>query len=214
MILFKDRTEAGRQLARHLAGTYAEKPNVVILGLPRGGVPVAFEVAQELQAPLDVFVVRKLGVPQHEELAMGAVASGGVRILNDDVIRYLQIPDEAIARVAEQEQVELQRREHRYRGNADATPIHGHTVILVDDGLATGASMQAAVTAVRKQQPAEIVVAVPVAAQDACQKIQAKADECVCLETPEPFHGVGAWYEDFPQLADAEVGHYLERSTT
>jgi len=191
---------------------YADEPNVLVLALPRGGVPVGFEVAVALGAPLDVFLVRKLGVPGHEELAMGAIASGGVRVLNEDVIRRLDIPDEVIERVTEQEQAELERREQAYRGTWPATEVKGKTVILVDDGLATGASMRAAVTAVRQLQPRRIIVAVPIGSADTCEEMQAETDETICARTPDPFYGVGSWYEDFSQTTDEEVRELLAQA--
>jgi predicted phosphoribosyltransferase len=185
---------------------------VVVLALPRGGVPVAFEVARALHAPLDVFLVRKLGVPGHEELAMGALATGGVRVLNDDVVHALDIPEEAIAAVAAEEGQELARRERLYRGNRSAPAVRGRTVILVDDGLATGSSMRAAVAALRRQGPARLVVAVPVGAPETCAEFQDVADEVVCARTPEPFYAVGLWYDDFTQTTDEEVRDLLERA--
>jgi len=208
--LFRDRTEAGRFLARGL-GAYANRPDVVVLALPRGGVPVAYEVAQALHAPLDVFVVRKLGVPGHEELAMGAIASGGVRVLNDDLVQRLGVPDAAIDAVARGEQLELERRERLYRGGRPPADLRGRTVILVDDGLATGSTMLAAVRAVRLQRPARIVVAVPTAAAETCEALRSEADNVVCASTPRPFRAVGAWYVDFSQTSDDEVRELLAR---
>lgn len=205
---FRDRHEAGRLLAASLAA-YANRPDVLVLALPRGGVPVAYEVACALDAPLDVFVVRKLGVPGHEELAMGAVASGGVRVLNDQVVRALRIPDYVIDAVAAREQLELDRRERLYRGGRPPPDVRGKTVILVDDGLATGATMHAAITALRQLQPARIVVAVPTAAPDTCKALQAEVEEVICAITPEPFYAVGVWYEDFSQTTDDEVRDLL-----
>ena len=207
---FRDRAEAGRVLAEKLEA-YANRSDVVVLALPRGGVPVAFEVARKLNAPLDVFLVRKLGVPGHAELAMGAIASGGVRVLNEDVVDYLRIPDEVIDAVAAEEQRELDRRERAYRGYAGAPDVRGRTVILVDDGLATGSSMRAAVIALREQQPARIIVAVPVAARATCDEFRSQVDEIVCAVTPEPFRAVGLWYEDFSQTSDEEVRNLLAR---
>jgi erythromycin esterase-like protein/predicted phosphoribosyltransferase len=204
---FSDRREAGRLLAAKLAA-YANRPNVVVLALPRGGVPVAFEVAQALNAPLDVFVVRKLGVPGYEELAMGAVATGGLRVLNDQIVRDLRVPDYVIDRVAAEEGEELTRRERAYRGGRPPLDVHGRTVILVDDGLATGATMRAAVKALRQHGPAQIVVAVPTASPETCGELKA---EVVCAITPEPFHAVGYWYEDFTQTTDQEVRELLAR---
>ena len=206
---FRDRAEAGRELAGRLAH-HAGRPGVIVLGLPRGGVPVAYEVARALGAPLDVFVVRKLGVPGREELAMGAIATGGVRVLNPEVIDALGIPGSAIEAAAEREQEELDRRERLYRGDRPPPDRRGRTVILVDDGLATGSTMRAAVAAVRRQDPARVVVAVPVAAPDTCAEFRHVADEIVCAHTPEPFCAVGYWYEDFSQTTDDEVRRFLE----
>jgi erythromycin esterase-like protein/predicted phosphoribosyltransferase len=207
---FRNRREAGRLLAAKLAA-YANRPDVLVLALPRGGVPVAYEVAGALGAPLDVFLVRKLGVPGHEELAMGAVATGGVRVLNDQVVGALRIPDYVIEAVAAQEQLELTRRERLYRGGRPPPDVHGRTVILVDDGLATGATMHAAIKALRQQQPARIVVAVPTASRQTCDELRAEVDEVICAITPEPFHAVGLWYEDFSQTTDEEVRDLLAR---
>lgn len=210
-MLFRNRTEAGRFLAEQLEA-YANRSDVLVLALPRGGVPVAFEVAQALHAPLDVFLVRKLGVPGHEELAMGAIASGGVLVLNEDVVQALDISEDVIAAVAAKEQQELERRERRYRGDRPAPDVHGQVVILVDDGLATGSTMRAALAALRQQQPARLVVAVPVGAPATCAEFQAETDETVCARTPEPFYAVGLWYEDFTQTTDEEVHDLLERA--
>jgi erythromycin esterase-like protein/predicted phosphoribosyltransferase len=210
LIPFRDRKEAGRLLAQKLAA-YANRPGVLVLALPRGGVPVAFEVARALGAPLDVFVVRKLGVPGYEELAMGAVATGGARVLNDQVVGGLSIPKYVIDGVVAQEERELKRRERAYRGGRPAPDVRGRTVILVDDGLATGASMHAAVKALREQQPERIVVAVPVASPQTCAELRKFADEVVCAITPEPFEAVGRWYEDFSQTTDEEVRELLGR---
>jgi putative phosphoribosyl transferase len=207
-MLFRDRTDAGRQLAAKLRH-YADRPDVLVLALPRGGVPVAFEVAHGLRAPLDVFLVRKLGLPGHEELAMGAIATGGVRVLNETVVRALQIPEEVIDEVAAREGAELRRRTMLYRDDKPLPPIRGRTVILVDDGLATGSTMRAAVAALRRQQPARIVVAVPVSAVDTCAELKTDADEVVCARTPEPFYAVGIWYDDFTQTTDEEVHELL-----
>jgi predicted phosphoribosyltransferase len=208
---FRDRTEAGRLLAEKLAA-YAHRPDVIVLALPRGGVPVAYEVARALGATLDVFLVRKLGLPGHEELAMGAIASGGVRVLNDQVVHALRIPDHVIDAVAAWENQELVRRERLYRGERPPPDVRGRTVILIDDGLATGATMLAAVKALRQLQPAHIVVAVPTAAPDTCEMLRAEVDEIICAITPEPFHAVGLWYEDFPQTTDEEVRELLAQS--
>ncbi|WP_373525784.1 phosphoribosyltransferase [Nostoc sp.] len=210
-MLFKDRRFAGQSLAKKLA-TDANRQDVLVLGLPRGGVPVAFEVAKALNAPLDVLVVRKLGVPDQEELAMGAIACGGVRIVNEDIIRLMKVSDEVIARVAVQEERELERRERLYRGNRPLRDLQGRTVILVDDGLATGATMWAAVVAVRKQQPAQIVIAVPVAAPETYHELEAEVDKIVCISTPSPFYSVGLWYENFPQTTDEEVRELLTKA--
>ena len=207
---FRNRTDAGRQLAEKLAA-YANRPDVLVLALPRGGVPVGFEVARALGAPLDVFLVRKLGVPGYEELAMGAVATGGVRVLNDEIVRGLGISEHEIDAAAARELQELARRQRLYRGDRPLPDIAGRTVILVDDGLATGATMRAAIAAVRQQQPARIVVAVPTASPDTCEALKAEADDVVCAMTPEPFLAVGHWYEDFTQTTDDEVRELLAR---
>jgi putative phosphoribosyl transferase len=212
-MLFRDRTDAGRRLTESL-GAYADRPDVLVLALPRGGVPVAYEVAERLKAPLDLFLVRKLGVPGHEELAMGAIASGGVRVTNDDVVNYLRIPGEVIDAVAAEEQRELERRERAYRGDRPPPDVRGKTVILVDDGLATGSTMRAAAAALREQGPARIVVAVPVSAPETCEEFRAEVDEIVCAATPQPFRGVGMWYEDFSQTTDEEVRELLARAAT
>jgi putative phosphoribosyl transferase len=208
---FRDRTEAGRLLAAQLTA-YANRPDVLVLALPRGGVPVAFEVARALHAPLDVIIVRKLGVPGYEELALGAIASGGVRVLNDDVVHMLGISTEEINQVAAHEQQEVERRERLYRGDRPACAVGGQTVILVDDGMATGATMRAAVGAVRQQQPARIVIAVPVAAAATCEEFAAEVDELVCVLRPDAFFAVGFWYEHFAQTSDEEVRDLLQRA--
>ena len=210
-MIYRDRTEAGKRLAAELEA-YAGRADVLVLALPRGGVPVAFEVARALRAPLDIFLVRKLGVPGHEELAMGAIATGGVRVLNEDVMRYINIPDEVIDAVAAKEQRELARREQLYRDDRPAPDVRGRTVILVDDGLATGSTMRAAAAALRKQQPAKIIVAVPVAAAATCDEFRAEVDEVVCAVTPEPFQAVGLWYKDFSQTTDEEVHDLLAQA--
>lgn len=208
---FLDRAAAGRALAGKL-GAYARRPDLLVLALPRGGVPVAFEIARALRAPLDVLVVRKLGVPGHSELAMGAIASGGVLVVNREVVRDLRISRATIERIADQERPELQRRERAYRGGRPALDIAGRTVILVDDGLATGSSMQAAVTALRERGPARVVVAVPVVALESCEEIHAAVDEIVWALAPDPFHAVGMWYVDFRPTTDQEVRDLLSQS--
>jgi putative phosphoribosyl transferase len=208
---FRNRTEAGRVLAEKLKA-YAGRSDVLILALPRGGVPVAYEVAMSLKATLDVFLVRKLGVPGHEELAMGAIASGGVRVLNQSVVDSLRIPSEVIDEVAAREQQELARREQAYRGDRPAREARDHISILIDDGLATGSTMRAAAMALRKQQPAYITVAVPAAAARTCDEFRSEVDEVICAITPEPFYAVGLWYEDFSQTSDEEVRDLLARA--
>jgi predicted phosphoribosyltransferase len=209
MMQFRNRVEAGRQLAKRLS-KYVNRPDVLVLALPRGGVPVGYEVAQALHAPLDVFVVRKLGVPGHEELAMGAIASGGVRVLNGSVIESLGIPDEAIEAVATREQRELERRERAYRDDRPAPDVQGRTVILVDDGIATGSTMKAAIEALRQLEARRIVVAVPTAALSTVREMQGDVDELVAVMTPADFYGVGQWYEDFSQTTDDDVRKLLE----
>ena len=208
---FRDRAEAGRLLAEKLRG-YERHPDAIVLALPRGGVPVAYEVATSLHLPLDIFVVRKLGVPGYRELAMGAIASGGTRVLNEDVLRAL--PDAAgmVAEVTTQETRELERRERDYRGDRPPPEVSGRIVILIDDGLATGATMLAAIAALRKQAPAKIVVAVPVCPPETCGEIEQVADEMVALLTPEWFRGVGQFYENFEQLSDEAVRVLLARA--
>jgi putative phosphoribosyl transferase len=208
---FRNRTAAGRALARELE-RYAGRDDVVVLALPRGGVPVGYEVAKALGAPLDVFVVRKLGAPGHEELAVGAIASGGLIILDQNLVRRLGIPERALRRVIAEEARELERRERAYRGERERPTLEGKTVILVDDGLATGATMRAAALAVRKLKPARVVVAVPVAAAETCDEFRDDVDEIVCAVTPEPFYAVGVWYEDFSQTSDDEVRELLARA--
>jgi putative phosphoribosyl transferase len=207
-MLFRDRGDAGRQLLARL-GAYKGRPDVLVLGLPRGGIPVAYEVAQGLGAPLDVFVVRKLGVPGQEELAMGAIATGGVRVINHEVVDALGIEPAALDRVAAEEGRELERRQRDYRGDRPGPEVRGRTVILVDDGLATGSSMRAAVAALRALGPARIVVAVPVAAGPTCEDLRREVDEVACLATPEPFMAVGRFYDDFSQTTDEEVRERL-----
>jgi len=208
---FRDRTDAGRRLAAKLK-QYAGRDDVIVLALPRGGVPVGAEVADALGAPLDVFLVRKLGVPGREELAMGAIASGGVHVLNPDVVDELRIPQNLIDAVAAEEGEELARREEVYRDGRPAPAVRGRTAILVDDGLATGASMKAAVAALRRLGPAKIVVAVPVGAAETCRELGQLADEVVCVESPDPFWAVGSWYVDFDQTTDDEVRELLNRA--
>ena len=209
---FKDRAEGGRFLAQKLR-QYANDPNVVVLGLPRGGVPVAYEVAQALNAPLDVFVVRKLGLPEFEECAMGAIASGGMRVLDEQLISRLKIPPDLVDEITAIEFTELERRERLYRGTRTPVDVTGRTVIIVDDGLATGATMRAAVRALRKKNPQKIVVAVPVGARDTCKSFTNEVDTvAVCATTPEPFRAVGLWYRDFSQTTDEEVQQLLRKA--
>jgi predicted phosphoribosyltransferase len=210
-MLFQDRYEAGRILASKLA-ELANRPDLLVLALPRGGVPVGFEVANALKAPLDVFVVRKLGLPGYEELAMGAIASGGVRLLNRDLIQAIGLPENLVKTIAAREQQELERREREYRDGKPPMDVHGRNVILVDDGLATGSSMRAAVEAVKQKQPAQIIVAVPVAAAATCSELKSEADDVICAVTPEPFRAVGQWYRDFSQTSDQEVRNLLHRA--
>ena len=211
-MIFANRTEAGRELASRLLN-YANREDVIVLGVPRGGVPVAFEVASYLQAPLDVFVLRKLGVPGREELAFGAIASIGVRVLDSRVIESLGLTAADIERVTRAEMQELARRELTYRGGRPPLDVSGLTVILVDDGIATGSSMRAGVRALRQMNPAAIVVAVPVAPYSTCARLRREVDDLVCLEMPEPFYGVGQFYDDFSQVSDAEVTKLLERTS-
>ena len=206
--LFHDRTDAGRVLAADLAA-YAGRSDIIVLGLPRGGVPVAYEVARALGAPLDVFLVRKLGLPGQEEFAMGALASGGIRLINEQVVEAYGISDAEIEAISAAEQRELERRERSYRDGRPLTELEGRTVILIDDGLATGFTMRAAVLAIRLEDPARIVVAVPVAAAETCDEFREIVDDIVCSETPEPFQAVGIWYEDFAQTTDAQVHELL-----
>ena len=210
-MIFTNRTEAGRQLARHLS-KYANRPDVIVLGVPRGGVPVAFEVAAALKAPLDIFVLRKLGVPGHEEFAFGAIASRGVRVLDSDVIKGLGLSQLDIELVTAEEKQELQRRERTYRGGRPALDLQGLIVILVDDGIATGSSIRAAIRAIRQMNPARIVIATPVAPASTCDRLRSEVDELVCVETPEHFYGVGQFYEDFSQVSDEEVKELLGRA--
>lgn len=209
--LFRDRREAGVALAREL-GRYAGRKDVVVLALPRGGVPVGYEVARALGAPLDALAVRKLGVPGHRELAMGAVATGGVRVTNDDVVRAASVPEATLEAVAAAEREELERRERAYRDERPPPEVRGRVVLVVDDGLATGATVRAAVVAVRAQEPARVVVAVPTGAATTCEELRAHADEVVCATTPEPFRAVGLAYLDFSPTTDDEVRDLLRRA--
>jgi predicted phosphoribosyltransferase len=210
-MIYRDRIDAGKQLAARLSD-YANRDDVLVLGLPRGGLPVAYEVAKSLRAALDIFLVRKLGVPGHEELAMGAISTGGVRVINADVVDYLRIPTRVVEAVVDTELRELERRERLYRGTRAEPDVSGKTVILVDDGLATGSTMRAAVEALRQQNPARIVVAVPVSAPETCDEYRMGVDEIICAQTPEPFMGVGMWYRDFSQTSDEEVREILARA--
>ena len=210
--IFSNRTDAGKALARDLV-RHADRDDVIVLALPRGGVPVAYEVAKKLRAQMDVFVVRKLGVPGHEEFGFGAIASGGIRFVNEEVVRALKMPEAMVERIINREQAELERREISYRGNRPEPEIKGRIVIIVDDGLATGSTMRAAVTALRTRDPKLIIVAVPVASEQACEDFKHEADVmAVCAVTPEPFYGVGMWYSDFSQTTDDEVRHLLNRA--
>lgn len=208
---FSDRNQAGQLLGRELARRFSAKDDLIVLALPRGGVPVGAEVARALDAPLDVFIVRKLGVPGHEELAMGAIASGGVRVINRDVLGWIQLSQKAIDEVAAREQQELERREREYRGSRPPLDVRGKTVIVVDDGLATGSTMRAAVAALKKMNPRTIAVAVPVAASQTCDEFRSEGIDIVCLRTPEPFQAVGLWYDDFSQTTDEEVHDLLRQ---
>lgn len=212
-MFFRDRFDAGRLVAARLT-QYAGRPDLLVLALPRGGVPVGFEVARALSAPLDVFVVRKLGVPGHEELAMGAVASGGVRVLNRGVVEALHVPSQVIDQVATAELRELNRAEQDYRGQQPPPDVRGKTVILVDDGLATGSTMLAAAAALRQQDPAWLLVGVPVGAAETCDTVRQQVDEIVCAVMPEPFYAVGLWYQDFSQTTDEEVRELLARAAS
>jgi len=210
-MLFHDRYDAGRTLASMLK-QFANRPDVVVLALPRGGVPVGYEVAKALNVPLDVFIVRKLGVPGHEELAMGAIASGGVVLLNNNVVRALGIPEDVVNIAAVKEERELQRREREYREGRPPLDVQGKTVILVDDGLATGSSMRAAVEALKEKGASHIIVAVPVASPRTCADFEEEVDQVICMATPEPFRAVGQWYKDFSQTRDEEVHDLLRRA--
>jgi putative phosphoribosyl transferase len=209
---FRDRTEAGRRLAEKLT-TYANRVGVIVLALPRGGVPVGYEVAHALGLPLDVLIVRKLGMPGHEELAMGAIASGDVRVLNDEVVWRVPNPDAAIRMATNRERYELERRELEYRDGRPAPELRGRTVILVDDGLATGSSMRAAVAALRERGVAKLIVAVPVGSQETCVKLRTEVDEVICLSAPRAFRAVGQFYKDFAQTSDQEVRELLARAS-
>lgn len=209
--MFRDRHDAGQQLATRLQN-YAGRDDVAVLGLPRGGVPVAYEVAQALRVPLDIFVVRKLGVPGHKELAMGAIASGGVRVLNELLILNLHVPEEMIEEVTARETQELERCEREYRGDRAPLNLRDKVVILIDDGLATGATMRAAVQALRRHEPAQIVIAVPVGPRETCMELRDPATDVVCLKTPDPFLAVGNWYSDFTQTTDETVRGLLTAS--
>lgn len=209
---FKDREEAGRILANRLTKYADQKP--IVLGLPRGGVPVAFEVAKALKAPLDVYVVRKLGVPGHEELAMGAIASGDVRVLNKPVVGDLGISEEAIETETRKEQQELKRRELLYRGKRPPLDVSNRTVVLVDDGIATGSTIKAAIAALKKQKAGRIVVAVPVAPASTIDELKTEVDEVVCVSTPEMFFAISVWYDEFPQTSDEEVCELLKKAET
>jgi putative phosphoribosyl transferase len=212
MLFFKDRFEAGQFLANKLR-SFADHPDAVVLALPRGGVPVGLEVAKALNLPLDVFVVRKLGVPGYEELAMGAIASGGVKVLNEGVIRSSAIPDRIVDAVAAREERELERRERDYREGRSPIDVHGRTVILVDDGLATGSSMRVAALALKNKEPRQILVAIPVASLATCTELESEVSQVVCALTPEPFCAVSRWYEDFSQTSDEEVRWLLKQAS-
>jgi len=208
---FQDRAQAGRELAKRLGG-FANRPGVIVLGIPRGGVPVAFEVAARLDAPLDVFIVRKLGVPAQEELAFGAIASGGIRFVDREIVEAAGISDLQMERVTAKEKAELDRRERAYRGKRPPIPLAGKTVILVDDGIATGSSMQAAINALRLAKPFRLVIAVPVAPASTCRRLKREVDDLICIEVPESFYAIGEFYEDFSQVADQEVTALLLKS--
>ncbi len=207
--LFNDRSDAGKALAEKLK-EFGGRRDVVLLALPRGGVPVAFEVARKLELPLDVFIVRKLGVPGHEELAMGAIASGGIRVLNEAVVKQMHISDKDIAAALAVESRELERRERAYRAAGHQVQLEDRTVVLIDDGLATGTTMRAAVKALRAKRPAKIVVAVPVGAKSSCEELKTEAEQVICLRMPEPLYAIGQWYKDFRQTSDEEVRFLLD----
>jgi putative phosphoribosyl transferase len=209
--MFKDRFDAGRKLSERLAA-YDSLPDTIALALPRGGVPVAYEIARRLNLPLDIFIVRKLGLPGQEELAMGAIASGGIRVVNQSVLDQVQISQRVFDSVTANELRELERRERLYRGQHSSIEVTGKNVLLIDDGLATGTSMRAAIDALKKKNPAKIIVAVPVSPSDTYQEIKALVDDIVCVLTPYPFYSVGHWYEDFPQTSDQEVTSLLKQS--
>lgn len=211
-MVFQDRVDAGRRLASVL-GAYANRGDVIVLGIPRGGVPVAFEVAKALHAPLDIFLSRKLGVPGQEELAFGAVATGGVRVLEREIIEAVGIPEQDIEQITERVKKELERRERVYRGGRPPLQFEGRTVLLVDDGIATGSSMRAAIHALRQMKPARIVIAVPVAPLTTCNRLKAEVDEFICVHMPESFYAIGQFYTDFSQVADEEVTDLLHRAT-
>lgn len=209
---FRDRAEAGQLLAEQLKPTYGNRSDVLVLGLPRGGLPVAFEVAQALNAPLDVCLVRKLGVPGHKELAMGAIADHDAMVLNSETVQLLGISQRAIERVAASERVELERRDRAYRGDRPAPSLKNRTIILIDDGVATGSTLKAALSVIKQQQPKELVIAVPVASPKICRELETKVDELVCLLTPESLQAISLWYENFSQTTDEEVRRFLERA--
>jgi len=211
---FTNRVEAGHALGAEVARSLGKRDDAIVLGLPRGGVPVAHAVAEAIHAPLDVFIVRKLGFPGHEELAMGAIASGGVRVLNDDVLDMMPVPQQRIDAVAAREQREVERRKRAYRGNRPPLDVRGKTVIVVDDGLATGSTMRAAVRALKAMEPRAVIVAVPVGAPQTCNGLRGEADDVICLHTPEPFEAVGLWYDDFTQTTDEEVHALLRQEVT
>lgn len=210
-MIFRNRAEAGRELAKRLSA-YADQPNVLVLGIPRGGVPVAFEVAARIHASLDVFIVRKLGVPGREELAFGAIASSGIRFLDSEIVEAVGIPETEIERITAKERQELERREHAYRGERGPIAVDGRTVILVDDGIATGSSVQVAITALRKMKPSRLVVAVPVAPVSTCRRLRPEVDDLVCVHAPEFFYAIGEFYEDFTQVSDQTVTELLHKA--